>query len=115
MKEKGEEIKDTPNSENINNISNSTNSSSSNQDIKTPPTLINPEFQQLKSNNSKPKVEKPVEEKKFKIEIPNRQRLETNEDMEKLIDISNEIEMITDELKETFYDDLLNKQDMSLL
>ena len=115
MKEKGEEIKNEPNSENINNISNSTNSSSSIQDNKTPPSIINPELQKIKSSNSKPKVEIPKEEKKFKIEIPNRQRLETNEDMEKLIDISNEIEMITDELKETFYDDLLNKQDMSLL
>ena len=29
--------------------------------------------------------------------------------------MSNEIEMITDELKETYYDDLLNKHYMSLL
>ena len=56
MKEKGEEIKNEPNSENINNISNSTNSSSSIQDNKTPPSIINPELQKIKSSNSKPKV-----------------------------------------------------------
>ena len=72
MKEKGEEIKNEPNSENINNISNSTNSSSSIQDNKTPPSIINPELQKIKSSNSKPKVEIPKGEKKFKIEIPNR-------------------------------------------
>ena len=42
-----------------------------------------------------------------KIEIPKRNIY--YEDSEQLIDLSNEIEMITDELKETYYDDLLNK------
>jgi len=50
-----------------------------------------------------------------KIEIPQRKSNYNYDDTDDLIDLSNEIEMITDEIKETYYDDLLNKQDMSLL
>ena len=50
-----------------------------------------------------------------KIEIPQRNSNYNYDDTDDLIDLSNEIEMITDEIKETYYDDLLNKQDMSLL
>ena len=113
MEEKGEENKDSQN------LKNQENTTPSNNDDKKPPyPIINPELESIKpNNNNKPKVEtqKEKESEKFKIVIPNRQNIVYNEDVENLIDISNEIEMITDELKETYYDDLLNKQDMSLL
>ena len=117
MKEKGDENINSLNSQNLNTTNNSSNSTSSNNEIKTPTPIINPELQTIKSNNNNQKIVKPAEKEveKFKMEIPNRQKIQYNEDMENLIDISNEIEMITDELKETYYDDLLNKQDMSLL
>ena len=112
MEEKGEE------STNSQDLKNQTNTTPSNNDIKPPSPIINPELESIKPNtNNKQNIEKPKEKpiEKFKIEIPNRQNIVYNEDVENLIDISNEIEMITDELKETYYDDLLNKQDMSLL
>ena len=112
MEEKGEE---NTNSKYLKNQTNTT--PSNNDDIKPPSPIINPELESIKPNNNKPKIEpqKEKEEEKYKIVIPNRQNIIYNEDVENLIDISNEIEMITDELKETYYDDLLNKQDMSLL
>ena len=113
MEEKGEE---NTNSQELKNQENITKSN--NKDIKPPSPIINPELESIKPNtNNKQHIEKPKEKpvEKFKIEIPNRQNIAYNEDVENLIDISNEIEMITDELKETYYDDLLNKQDMSLL
>ena len=112
MEEKGEE------NTNSQDLKNQANTIPSNNDIKPPSPIINPELESIKPNsNDKQKIEKPIEKpvEKFKIEIPNRQNIVYNEDVENLIDISNEIEMITDELKETYYDDLLNKQDMSLL
>ena len=120
MKEKGDEntnISNSQNSQNLNNTKDSSSISSSNNEIneiKTTPQIINPELESIKpNNNNNQKKEKEVEI--FKIEIPKRDKVVYNEDVENLIDISNEIEMITDELKETYYDDLLNKQDMSLL
>ena len=112
MEEKGEE---NTNSQELKNQENITKSN--NKDIKPPSPIINPELESIKPNNNKPKIEsqKEKEEEKYKIVIPNRQNIVYNEDVENLIDISNEIEMITDELKETYYDDLLNKQDISLL
>ena len=117
MKEKGDEINNSSDSQNLNTTTNSSVSSQSNNEIKTPSPVINPELQAIKSNNKTSKLIKPKEKEdnSFKIEIPKRERVEYSEDMQNLIDISNEIEMITDELKETYYDDLLNKQDMSLL
>ena len=112
MEEKGEE------NTNSQDLKNQANTTPSNNDIKPPSPIINPELESIKPNtNNKQNIEKPKEKpvEKFKIEIPNRQNIVYNEDVENLIDISNEIEMITDELKETYYDDLLNKQDMSLL
>ena len=50
-----------------------------------------------------------------KIDTPQRKDSFNYGNLDDLIDLSNEIEMITDEIKETFYDDLLNKQNMSLL
>ena len=50
-----------------------------------------------------------------KIETPQRKDSFNYGNLDDLIDLSNEIEMITDEIKDTFYDDLLNKQYMSLL
>ena len=113
MEEKGEE---NTNSQELKNQENITKSN--NKDIKPPSPTINPELESIKpNNNNKLKIEKPKEKEieKYKVIIPNRQKIVYNEDVENLIDISNEIEMITDELKETYYDDLLNKQDMSLL
>ena len=112
MEEKGEE---NTNSQELKNQENITKSN--NKDIKPPSPIINPELESIKpNNNNKLKIEKPKEKEieKYKVVIPNRQKIVYNEDVENLIDISNEIEMITDELKETYYDDLLNKQDMSL-
>ena len=113
MEEKGEE---NTNSQELKNQENITKSN--NKDIKPPSPIINPELESIKpNNNNKLKIEKPKEKEieKYKVVIPNRQKIVYNEDVENLIDISNEIEMITDELKETYYDDLLNKQDISLL
>ena len=113
MEEKGEE---NTNSQELKNQENITKSN--NKDIKPPSPIINPELESIKpNNNNKLKIEKLKEKEieKYKVIIPNRQKIVYNEDVENLIDISNEIEMITDELKETYYDDLLNKQDMSLL
>ena len=113
MEKKGEE---NTNSQELKNQENITKSN--NKDIKPPSPIINPELESIKpNNNNKLKIEKPKEKEieKYKVVIPNRQKIVYNEDVENLIDISNEIEMITDELKETYYDDLLNKQDMSLL
>ena len=50
-----------------------------------------------------------------KIDTPQRKDSFNYGNLDDLIDLSNEIEMITDEIKEAFYDDLLNKQNMSLL
>ena len=113
MEEKGEE---NTNSQELKNQENITKSN--NKDIKPPSPIINPELESIKpNNNNKLKIEKSKEKEieKYKVVIPNRQKIVYNEDVENLIDISNEIEMITDELKETYYDDLLNKQDISLL
>ena len=98
MKENGDENINSLNSQNLNTTNNSSNSTSSNNEIKTPTPIINPELQTIKSNNNNQKIEKPKEKEveKFKMEIPNRQKIQYNEDMENLIDISNEIEMITE-------------------
>ena len=85
------------------------NNSNNNNDNST--VINNPELESIKIKEKYiEKQENPI----FKIEIPQRKN-NYYEDSDKLIDLSNEIEMITDELKETYYDDLLNKQDMSLL
>ena len=100
MEEKGEE---NTNSEELKNQTNT--DPSNNDDIKTSSPIINPELESIKPNNkNKPKIEaqKEKKEEKYKIVIPNRQNIVYNEDIENLIDISNEIEMITDELKETY-------------
>ena len=78
------------------------------------PAVTNPELEAI--NKKGKNTEKPSSEKTNpKIEIPKRKNIYNYEDTDDLIDLSNEIEMITDEIKETYYDDLLNKQDMSLL
>ena len=71
--------------------------------------------QELESLKEKDKNSQNQEKIMPKIEIPQRNSNYNYDDVDDLIDLSNEIEMITDELKETYYDDLLNKQDMSLL
>ena len=114
MKEKGEE------NNNSQNLKDTAYNLTSKDDIKPPPVIINPELQSIKqnsnnNNNKNLEITKEKDVEKFKVQIPNRQNIVYNEDVENLIDISNEIEMITDELKETYYDDLLNKQDMSIL
>ena len=101
---------ETQNSPNINTstVSSSSSNKNINQHISTssPSPIINPELETIKKKPDKNKNEI----QKTKIEIPKRNISNNNnlynEDMENLIDISNEIEMITDELKETFYDDL---------
>jgi len=50
-----------------------------------------------------------------KIEVPQTKDNYSYGNLDDLLDLSNEIEMITDEIKDTFYDDLLNKQNMSFL
>ena len=109
------------NSQNLNLSTTSSSSSNinTNTEILTPSPTINSELQSIKTNSISNNINNNNNAviPKVKIEIPKRENINNayNEDMENLIDISNEIEMITDELKETFYDDLLNKQDMSLL
>ena len=100
---------------NLNTINNSDNSTQSNNNSENFQVINNPELQNIKekSNNS-PTIEN-HENTIPKIEIPQRNNIYNYEDSDNLIDLSNEIEMITDEIKETYYDDLLNKQDMSLL
>ena len=117
MKEKEEEIKNPTNSENINEPSDSTISSSSSFDNKAPAFIINPELQTMKSKIENPKLEKNNKRKDINLQTEKLkpEKIEYSEDIDNLIDLSNEIEMITDELKETYYDDLLSKNDMSLL
>ena len=102
------------NQSNLNSTKNSSNQNESNNNSDNNFVINNPELENIKiKDKNSLNSEKP--EKMFpKIEIPERNN-NYYEDSEDLIDLSNEIEMITDELKETYYDDLLNKQDMSLL
>ena len=104
---------------NLNTSNNSNNNSQVNNDIeKTSPKNIssnnNPELESIsmKDKNSEKLTLVKIPPK---IEIPQRKKNNNYDDNDDLIDLSNEIEMITDEIKETYYDDLLNKQDMSLL
>ena len=117
MEDKEKEIKNSINSEILNKTLNSTNSSSINLDLKTPPLIINPELQTMKPNIRNPKLEIHKEKNNINLQIEKsyKEKIEYSEDIDNLIDLSNEIEMITDELKETYYDDLLTKNDMSLL
>ena len=105
-------------------VSNNSNYNSIN-DSNSSPLSNNKEENKLSSNNN-PETETLNEKENNskiptlikippKIEIPQRKKSYNYDDNEDLIDLSNEIEMITDEIKETYYDDLLNKQDMSLL
>ena len=100
------------NSLNLSKIKDSFNSNNSNVNIDNSIIVNNPEFESIK------KKEKSIQQMKEKtipnIDIPQRKN-NYYDDSDQLIDLSNEIEMIYDELKETYYDDLLNKQDMSLL
>ena len=75
----------------------------------------NQELESLKEKDKNSQNSQNPEKVMPKIEIPQRNNNYNYDDVDDLIDLSNEIEMITDELKETYYDDLLNKQDMSLL
>ena len=75
----------------------------------------NQELESLKEKDKNSQNSQNPEKIMPKIEIPQRNSNYNYDDVDDLIDLSNEIEMITDELKETYYDDLLNKQDMSLL
>ena len=52
---------------------------------------------------------------KLSIKIPQRKNNYFPYQQDEYIDINTEIEMITEELKENYFDDLLNKSDMSLL
>ena len=104
---------------NLNTSNNSNNNSQVNNDIeKTSSKNIssnnNPELESIsmKDKNSEKLTLVKIPPK---IEIPQRKKNYNYDDNDDLIDLSNEIEMITDEIKETYYDDLLNKQDMSLL
>ena len=100
------------NSQKIDISYNSSNKTKS-TDFKDSILINNPELEIIKKNGKKTNLEN--SEIIPKIEIPKRNTFFNYDDSDELIDLSNEIEMITDELKETYYDDLLNKQDMSLL
>ena len=101
-----------PNINSNNSPSNSTELNNSSDDSQV---INNPELQAIKTKEKKTKTSEKQKKDMPKIEIPQRNNIYNYEDSDNLIDLSNEIEMITDELKETYYDDLLNKQDMSLL
>ena len=51
----------------------------------------------------------------LKVEIPQRRSNYYPYDQDELIDINTEIEMMTEDLQENYFDDLLNKADISLL
>jgi len=103
------------NSSNINTTNNSSDINQSNNNSENKPIINNPELENIKTKKNKSQNSQNQEKSMPKIEIPQRKANYNYDDNDDLIDLSNEIEMITDELKETYYDDLLNKQDMSLL
>jgi len=111
-----EDNSNTSNSESINDSNNIPQSSKDTENASSSnlSSNNNPENESINvknKNTQKPKLVKVHQ----KIEIPQRKNNYNYDDTDDLIDLSNEIEMITDEIKETYYDDLLNKQDMSLL
>ena len=80
--------------------------------------VINIELQTIKTNEKNNQNLSNKQNILPKFEIPHNYNIPNIfycDDTDNLIDLSNEIEMITDELKETYYDDILNKNDMSLL
>ena len=99
--------------QNLDTTNNSSDINKSNDNNTNSIIVNNPELESIKKKEKITNLENP-EKIMPKIEIPKRD-INNYEDSDELIDLSNEIEMITDELKETYYDDLLNKQDMSLL
>ena len=103
------------NSSNINTTNNSSDINQSNNNSENKPIINNPELENIKTKQNKSQNSQNQEKSMPKIEIPQRKANYNYDDNDDLIDLSNEIEMIRDELKETYYDDLLNKQDMSLL
>jgi len=103
------------NSSNINTTNNSSDINQSNNNSENKPIINNPELQNIKTKENKSQNSQNQEKSMPKIVIPQRKANYNYDDNDDLIDLSNEIEMITDELKEHYYDDLLNKQDMSLL
>ena len=98
---------------NLNSTKDSPNLNNSNETSENSSKVKIPELENIKTKKENLNNPEKTEKIMPKIEIP--QRKGDYEDSDQLIDLSNEIEMITDELKETYYDDLLNKQDMSLL
>ena len=111
-----EDNSNTSNSESINDSNNIPQSSkdtenASSSNLSSNNNSENESINVKNKNTQKPKLVKVHQ----KIEIPQRKNNYNYDDTDDLIDLSNEIEMITDEIKETYYDDLLNKQDMSLL
>lgn len=106
---------DKSNTSNIDDINNSSNSTKLNNSSENSQIINNPELLSIKEKGKNTPTIDNKEKNMPKIEIPQRNNLYNLDDSDNLIDLSNEIEMITDELKETYYDDLLNKQDMSLL
>ena len=102
-------------SEKKNDFNNSNDSTSLDTSATKSSLSNNSELEGIKEKKNNPEIEKNQEKIMPKIEIPQRNNFNYNDDNDDLIDLSNEIEMITDEIKETYYDDLLNKNDMSLL
>ena len=102
------------NQQNLNSTNTSSNQNESNNNSNNSSVINNPELENIKLKDKNSLNSKEPEKILPNIEIPQRNKI-YYEDSDDLIDLSNEIEMITDELKETYYDDLLNKQDMSLL
>ena len=102
-------------STNINTTNNLPENDQSNKTSENNSINNNQELESLKEKDKNSQKTENPEKKMPKIEIPQRNNNYNYDDTDDLIDLSNEIEMITDELKETYYDDLLNKQDMSLL
>ena len=103
------------NSSDLDNINNSSNIIQTNNNLEQISKINNPELKNIKSQENNNQNIHIQENDKPKIIIPNNNTDYYYEDNDELIDLSNEIEMITDELRETFYDDMLNKNNMSLL
>ena len=93
---------------NNNNQSSNDKSSSQNSNLISNSELVAiKSSQQINLSNSN--------ENKLSVEIPQRKSNYFPYEQDELIDINTEIDMITEELKENYFDDLLNKSDMSLL
>jgi hypothetical protein len=114
-KNNNRKIINSSNSFSVDIINNNTNYTQSNNNSEEFHKEINTELQNIKTREKNNQILYNKQNIIPKIEIPQINKNFFCDDSDNLIDLSNEIEMITDELKETYYDDILNENNMSLL